>query len=135
MAGFFTDYSNNKVLDLFFGAISFTPPPTLYVGLAQNTANKRGLTSEPTGGGYTRVALPNSSTNFPTANFGTKSNALAITFPAPTADWGTVQSLFLADAPAGGNVVAMADLTVPKAITNGSPAAKVAVGALFLSHT
>ena len=135
MAGFFTDYSNNKVLDLFFGAVSFTPPATLYVGLAQNTANKRGLTTEPTSGGYTRVALTNSSTNFPTATVGTKSNAGVITFPVATADWGTVQSLFLADAPAGGNVVAMADLTMPKKITNGSPAAKVAVGALFLSHT
>lgn len=135
MAGFFTDYSNNKVLDLFFGATSFTPPVTLYVGLAQNTANKGGLTTEPTGGGYTRVVLPNSSANFPAASSGTKSNAAVITFPAPTANWGTLQSLFLADAPSGGNVLAMADLTAPKAIITGSPAAKVAVGALFLSHT
>lgn len=135
MAGYFTDYSNNKVLDLFFGATSFTPPPTLYVGLAQNTANKRGMATEPSGGGYSRVALPNSTANFPAANAGAKSNAAVITFPAPTADWGVVQSLFLADAPTGGNVLAMADLTVPKSITNGSNAAKVAVGALFLSHT
>ena len=135
MAGFFTDYSNNKVLDLFFGAVPFTPPTTLYVGLAQNTANKRGLTTEPSGGGYFRVAVSNSRTNFPAANFGAKSNTALIAFPVPTADWGTVQSLFLADSPSGGNILAMADLTSPIPILNGSPAAKVAVGALFLSHT
>ena len=135
MAGFFTNYSNNKVLDLFFGAVSFTPPPTLYIGLAQNSANKNGLATEPTGGGYSRVVLANTSANLPTANAGTKSNAVVISFPAPTADWGNVQSLFIADASTGGNILAMADLATPKTITNGSPAAKVAVGALFLSHT
>ena len=135
MAGFFTDYSNNKVLDLFFGGVPFTAPATLYVGLAQNTANKGGVTTEPGGGGYTRVALANSSASFPAANVGSKSNTVVISFPPPTADWGTVQSLFLSDASTGGNILAMADLASPKSITNGSSAAKVAVGALFLSHT
>ena len=134
MAGFFTDYSNNKALDLFLGAVPYTPPSILYVGLAQNSANQGGLAAEPIGGSYSRVALPNSAVNFPSAISGAKSNASVITFPSPTGDWGTVQSLFLADAPSGGNVLAMADLTAPKSITNGSSAAKVAVGALFLSH-
>lgn len=135
MAGFFTDYANNKILDLVFGSAAFPPPATLYFGLSQGVANKSGYPTEPASGGYTRVPIANNFTSFPAAGGGTKSNATTVTFPAPTADWGTIQSLFIADAASGGNVLAMADLTAPKPITSGSAAAKVAVGALFLSHT
>jgi hypothetical protein len=58
-----------------------------------------------------------------------------IAFPTPTASWGTVQSLFVADAASGGNVLAMADLTTPLAVSSGGAAPKVAVNALYLSHT
>jgi hypothetical protein len=133
MAGFFTDYANNVVLNLFFGSTSYTPPATLYLGLSQIAANKLGMFVEPPGGGYARVPITNNATNFPSATGGTKSNATVFTFPAPTADWGTVQSLFITDG--AGSVLAMADLTSPKLISNGSTPAKVAVGALFLSHT
>jgi hypothetical protein len=135
MAGFLTDYTNNKVLDLLFGATSYAPPGTVYLGLSLNASNKGGNVTEPSGGGYARVALANNPTTFPAASGGTKSNSTAAAFPAPTANWGTVQSLFIADAPSGGNVLAMADLATPKAITGGGSAANVAVGALFLSHT
>lgn len=135
MAGFLTDYSNNKVLDLFFGSTIFAPPPTLYLGLSQSPSSKSGAVTEPSGAGYARIAVPNSPANFPAATGGTKANAAAATFPTPSGDWGTVQSLFIADAPAGGNILASADLTAPKAVPNGSLAPKVAVGALFLSHT
>jgi hypothetical protein len=135
MAGFFTDYANNKLLDLVFGAGAYTPPATLYVGLSLGSANKSGSTNEPPGGGYARVALTNNPSNFPAATGGTKSNAAQVAFPSPTADWGTVQSLFVADAASGGNVLAMADLTAPRMVTSGSAPAKVAVGALILSHT
>jgi hypothetical protein len=135
MPGFLTDYSNNKVLDLFFGSSIYTPPANLYLGLSLISANKAGGVIEPSGGSYARVPVVNSPTNFPTASAGTKSNAGTITFPGPTADWGTIVSVFIADAAAGGNVLAMADLTTPRAVTNGSAAPKVAAGALFLSHT
>ena len=135
MAGFLTDYANNKILDLFFGSSIFAPPPTLYLGMSLIPANKVGNVYEPSGGGYGRVSIANSPANFPAASLGMKSNAATATFPAPAADWGAVQSLFIADAASGGNILASADLTVPKSITNGSPAPKVVAGALFLSHT
>lgn len=135
MAGYLTDFSNNKVLDLFFGSAIYSPPATLYVGLSLGGANKAGSISEPSGGGYARVPVSNSPASFPAAAGGTKSNAAVITFPAPTADWGMVQSLFIADSASGGNVLASADLTTPKPISGGSLAPKVAAGALFLSHT
>ena len=135
MPGFFTDYSNNKVLDLIFGSAAFTPPATLYLGLSLAASNKGGSPTEPSGGGYARVPVANNLTNFPAATAGTKSNSTVITFPAPTANWGTVISLFVADAATGGNVLAMADLTTPKTINAGGSSATVAMGALFLSHT
>jgi hypothetical protein len=135
MAGFFTDYMNNKVLDMVFGSNPFTPPATLYLGLSLTPSAKSGSVSEPSGGGYARVAVTNTLTNFPAASGGTKSNAATATFPAPSGNWGTVLSLFVADSASGGNVLAMADLATPKTIASGGTAPTVAVGALFLSHT
>ena len=135
MPGFLTDYANNKILDLVFGSTAYTPPATLYLGLSLLPAGKNGQIYEPTGGGYARVAVANSGASFPAASAGTKSNATAAAFPAATANWGAVLSLFIADSPSGGNVIAVADLATPKTITGGSAAATVAAGALFLSHT
>ena len=135
MPGFLTDHVNNLVLDHWFGGVVTTPPAVLYVGLSLKYAAKDGAIVEPASGGYARVPVPNGPAEFPAASGGTKANAAPITFPAPTADWGIVESLFLADAPTGGNILAMADLTVLKQILAGDPAPKVVAGGLFLSHT
>ena len=135
MAGFLTDYSNNKVLDLIFGGSAYNAPASLYFGLSRSSASKAGVVSEPTAGAYARAALVNDLTRFPAAIGGTKANASIVTFPAPTADWGSVVSVFVADAATGGNVLAMADLPVPRSIVNGGAAPSIAVGALYLSHT
>jgi hypothetical protein len=135
LPGFLTDYANNKVLDLVFGASAWRPPTTLYLGLSTSIAVKSGDVSEPSDGGYARVAVANDLSNFPSALGGTKSNGAAVTFATPTANWGTVTTVFIADAPAGGNVIAMADLPVSKAIHSGTSVPTIAVGALFLSHS
>jgi hypothetical protein len=135
MPGFFTDYVNNKFLDLVLGNSAFAPPSALYVGLSLNASNKSGNVVEPTSGGYARVALSNDLSTFPTAVGGTKSNATTVGFAAPTGNWGTVLSVFVADAPTGGNVLAMADLAAAKSIVVGTPAPTIAVGALYFSHT
>jgi hypothetical protein len=135
LPGFLTDYANNKVLDQVFGASAWRPPATLYVGLSTSIAVKSGDVSEPPDGGYARVAVANDLSNFPSALGGTKSNGTAVTFATPTANWGTVTTVFIADAPTGGNVIAMADLPVSKAINSGTSVPTIAVGALFLSHS
>ncbi len=135
MPGLITDHVNNKVLDCYFGGEAITPPPTLYVGLSLTRSYKGGYVTEPSGGSYARVALPNDLVHFPSATSGTKANAAKFTFPAPTAAWGPILSVFIADAASAGNVLAMADLGSIKAIQGGDPAPTIAVGALFLSHT
>jgi hypothetical protein len=134
MPGFLTDFVNNKVLDCFFGGVAIIPPSTLYVGLSLTGAYKGGYVAEPTDGSYARVAVPNDLTRFRAASMGAKSNAAPITFPAPSAAWGSVLSVFIADEVDGGNVLAMADLPTPRIINGGDPAPTIAVNALFLHH-
>lgn len=135
MPGFFTDYTNNKVLDSILGNTPFTAPSTLYFGLSQNTSNKAGTLGEPSSGGYARVAVSNNLSAFASASNGTKTNSSVIGFPAPTGNWGTVSSVFISDSPSGGNVLAMADLASPRTISAGNAAPSIAIGALYLSHT
>ena len=134
MAGFLTDHLNNKVLDCCFGGRSFDPPPELHVGLSLTRAYKGGYIAEPLGGGYARVAVPNDLIHFPAASLGRKSNARAITFPGPNEGWGTVVSVFVADAADGGNILAMADLPLPRLVAADDPAPTIAVDALFFTH-
>ena len=134
MPGFLTDLVNNKVLDCFFGGVAIVPPSTLYVGLSLTRAYKGGYVAEPTGGSYARVAVPNDLTRFQKATFGSKANAEAITFPAPSAAWGAALSVFIADAAEAGNVLAMADLPSPRIVNAGDPAPTIAVDALLLRH-
>jgi hypothetical protein len=134
MPGFLTDLVNNRVLDCFFGGVAIVPPSTLYVGLSLTRAYKGGYVAEPAGGSYARVAVPNDLTRFQEASFGSKANAEAITFPAPSAAWGSILSVFIADAAEGGNVLAMADLPSPRTIDASDPAPTIAVDALLLRH-
>jgi len=135
MPGFLTDLVNNKVLDCFFGGSAIDPPSGLFVGLSLARAYKGGYVSEPSGGAYARAAVPNDLMHFPAAMAGAKFNATAISFPAPTASWGSIRSVFVADAPSGGNILAMADLPSTRRIEAGDPAPTIAVNAFFLSHT
>ena len=86
-----------------------------------------------TGGSYARVAVASSLANWAgtqsagstvasTGTGGTTSNNNAVTFPAATADWGTVQCFGLSDASTAGNLWYYAALSANRTITNGSTA-------------
>ena len=134
MPGYLTDHVNNKVLDCLFGGRPLAPAPELYVGLSLTRAYKGGYVAEPIGTGYARVAVPNDLTHFPAATLGRKSNAVAITFPEARTGWGSILSVFVADAPSGGNVLAVADLPSARTVIPGDPGPRIAVDALFFSH-
>ena len=136
MPGYFTDYLNNKVLDLVLGNSAFVSPSTLYIGLSLNPSSKGGVINEPSPStGYLRMGVANTLLNFPQASNGSKTNVNTITFPTPTASWGTILAVFLADSANGGNILAMADLSSPRLVSLGSPGPTIASNALFLSHT
>lgn len=110
----------NAVLDKTFGAVNWTPPATLYIGLSTTApANDGTNITEPTGNGYARVAVPNDTTNWPTASGRGKTNANAITFPAATGSWGTVTHFVIYDAATAGNFYGWGQLNVPQAVTTG----------------
>lgn len=88
MASGKSSYLSKKVLDDIFGATAFTGPTPLFMALW--TAALDGTSTGATVGeaaytGYARVSITNNTTNFPAAtgsSNGSKSNAIAITFPA-----------------------------------------------------
>ena len=119
----FSNYLENKIIDHIFQNTAFTSPTTLYVGLMTAVSDgEAGTITEVTGGSYARVAVTANSSNWSdaTANNGTTSNVNAVTFPAATADWGTVTHFGIFDAASAGNLLVYSALTASRNITNGS---------------
>lgn len=104
-----------------------------------NTGFPSGL-AEVTGGAYARVNLAptlanwagtqaSASTTSSTGSSGLTSNNGSVTFPAPTANWGTVGASAVYDQPTGGNLLWWAPLSIPKTINNGDAAPSYAAAA------
>jgi len=133
MAGTFSNYLENKLLDYAFSVAAFTPAATLYIGLSTTTIADDGSNiTEPTAMGYARVAITNNATNFPAASDGVKANGAAIAFAAATGDWGTITDFFISDAASGGNIYVAGALTTPKIVTEGDTP-NIAINGLGLS--
>jgi hypothetical protein len=136
-----SDYLENKIIDWLFRGQTFTPPAALHFALlTTNTDDDGSPLVEVSGGSYARVAVTPSLANFAgtqaagsttasTGTSGTTSNNAAITYPAPTANWGSVTGLAIYDAPTGGNMLIYTALTTPKTVNNGDPAPSFAAGA------
>lgn len=137
MAGSFGDYLEAKVLDAVFGQTSLPAIGTTYIALYTVIPTDVSASgTEVTGGSYARVAFTNNTTNWPNAtgtNPATKANGTAVTFPAPTGNWGTVVGFAVYDAANVGNELAWAPLTTNKTINNLDPAASFAIGALTIT--
>lgn len=136
-----TDYLENKLIDQMFRAQAYTFPSTLYVGLLTAAPSDSTAGTEVSGGSYARVAVTNSLANWAgtqsagstaasSGTSGTTSNNNAITFPAPTANWGSVSHFAIYDAPSAGNMLIWAPLTSAKTINNGDAAPSFAAAAL-----
>lgn len=115
MAGSFSDYLEDKILDHIVGKTSFTMP-TAYVAAstADPTDDASGI-AEPSGDGYARVTTSGATWN--ASSGGATSNAAAISFPTATGDWGTITHFALYDAATNGNMLAHGDLDTEQAIS------------------
>lgn len=146
-----TDFLENKQIDWFFRAQAIgitgataaagTGPATLYISLFTAAPTDSTAGTEVTGGSYARVAVTSSlanwagtqsagSTTASSGTGGTTSNNNAITFPTPSANWGTATHWGMHDAATAGNLLKYAALTASKTINNGDPAPSFAAGAL-----
>ena len=136
-----TDYAENKIVDWLLRGQTFTPPATVYISLHTSACSDSAAGTEVTGGSYARVAVTSSLANWAgtqsagstvasSGTGGTTSNNGVITFPAPTANWGSVTHVGFADASTAGNQVVCAALTTAKTINNGDAAPSFAAAAL-----
>lgn len=116
----YSNYLRDKLNDHIHGGTAYTPPVTLYFGLMTLMPVASGGGTEVTGGSYARVAATNNSSNFPASSGGSKQNANAITWPSPTANWGTVLGIAAYDASTGGNLLAFGTLTTATVINSGA---------------
>ena len=140
-----SDYLENKLVDHIFRGVSFTAPAALHVALFTAAPSDSGGGTEVSGGSYARAALSPSTTNWastggattttnPSAGAGgATSNNVAITFPAPTANWGVCTHFGVFDASTGGNLLIHGALTASKTINNGDAAPSFAISALVVT--
>jgi hypothetical protein len=134
-----SDYSENKLVDHVFRGQAFSAPANLYLGLLTAAPTDAGGGTECTGGSYARAEVACSTTNWSgtqgagttaasSGTSGTISNNIAITFPLPTATWGTVVAVGIYDASTAGNLIAWGAVSPSKTISNGDAAPQFAAG-------
>jgi hypothetical protein len=148
-----SDFLENKIIDWLLrgqaigvtgaSAAAGTGPTNTYIGLLTAAPSDSGGGTEVSGGSYARVTVASSlanwagtqaaaSTTASSGTGGTTSNNAAITFPAPTANWGTVTHIGIYDATSAGNLLFWAPLTTSKTVNNGDAAPSFAAAALTL---
>lgn len=127
-----TDYLEVELRKHVFRTGSFTKPGALYIRLYTANPGETGGGTEVSGGSYAPVQRDPLDANWTAASAtdGLTDNAAALTFPAPTANWGTVTGLAIADASSGGNMLIYGALTTPKTVNNGDAAPNFPAGAL-----
>lgn len=146
-----SNFFQNKLIDFLFrgqalgitgaSAAAGTGPTTFYVALYTAAPTAAGGGTEVSGGSYARVAVTSNltdwagtqaaaSTAVSSGTSGTTSNNAAISFPAPTAAWGTVTSYGLFDAATGGNLILFGTLGTSKTVNSGDAAPQFVAAAL-----
>lgn len=137
-----TNFFENKIVDHYFRSTAYSPAGPFYVGLMTSACSDAAAGTEVSGGSYARVSITKadgtwkgthgSATGASSGTSGTISNAAAITFPAPTANWGTVTYWGIWDASTSGNLLVCAALTTGKTINNGDAAPSFAIDAMTI---
>lgn len=126
-----SNYLENEIIKHIFRTGSFTKPSALYVGLHTADPTDAANGAEVSGNNYARVQHgPSDATWDPTSGTdGHTENTGIITFPTPSASWGTVTHFSFWDAPSAGNMLIHGALTQSKVI-NGGDTVTFADGAL-----
>lgn len=148
-----SDFLENKLIDWFFraqaigvtgaSAAAGTGPTALFYALLTAAPSDTGGGTEVTGGSYARVSVTSAltayagtqsaaSTTASSGTGGTTSNNAAITFPAPTANWGVCTHMAIYDASSAGNLLFWNALTTSKTVNNGDAAPSFAAASMTL---
>ena len=98
-----TNYLENKLIDHLLRGIPYTAPTTLYIGLFTSAPGEAGGGTEVSGGSYSRGLIASGFDKWyssqgtllnevSSATGGTTSNGIDISYPTPSANWGTITS-------------------------------------------
>lgn len=118
------NYLADALLNHCLRGTQLAAPSTLYVGLSSTATTDAGAYTEPSGNGYSRVAIPctTGQWNAPATSSTLRriTNINPVTFPtASGGNWGTMTHCFIADAASAGNVFWHGALTASVVINNG----------------
>ena len=146
-----TNIMENKLIDWLLraqaiglngaSAAAGTGLANVYVGLFTVNPSDTGGGTEVTGGSYARVTYASSLANWAgtqsagstvasSGTTGTTSNNAIMTFPTPSANWGTITGMGVFDTDTAGTLLFWSALTSPKTVNNGDPAPTFPIGAL-----
>lgn len=127
-----SNYFEAAILNHCLRGTAFTAPSTIHVALFTAAPSDSGGGTEVSGGSYARasVATGTSTWNAPTTA-GICDNVNAISFPAATANWGSIVAIGIFDAASGGNLLWYG--TISSTAVNSGQTASIAAGALDLS--
>ena len=130
-----SDYLEVQLRAHIFRTATFTKPAALHVSLHTADPTDAGTGTEVTGGSYARVARAPLDANWSavSATDGITKNVAAITFPAPTANWGVVTHFGIWDASTAGNMICYGALGTSKTINNGDAAPSFAADAIVVT--
>lgn len=139
-----TDWLENKLIDHIFRGTTYTPNAAgLFVALYTAPPDDVGGGTEVTGGSYARVNVARTAAAWAATDAagstaatsggagGTTSNNAAITFPAPTANWGTITHFAVFD---NTNMIYWGQLTSSVTVNSGDAAPRFAAGALTITE-
>lgn len=131
-----TNYLEGQLLNLIFRTQAAWKPGAVHVGLFTATPSDAGGGTEVSGGSYARVQVSQADSNWaaPSGTPRATSNVNTITFPAPTANWGTVTHFGVFDAASAGNLLYWAALTQSKTVNSGDAAPSFAASALSVQE-
>lgn len=122
-----TDYLENKLIDQLLRGQTAPTTADIYIALFTTAPSDSAAGTEPSGNGYARAHVVSAlsawsgtqsagSTTASSGSTGTTSNNSTITFPTPTAGWGTVTHFGVFDAATSGNMLFHGALTISKTI-------------------
>ena len=118
MSDLSNEFENRVATWLFRPATSVTRPTTLWMALYTAVIDaEAGTGTEVSGGNYSRVQVTSA---FGAPSNGTLINTASITFPVPSANWGTITHVGIRDASTAGNAVTIIKaLSTPVTINGG----------------
>ena len=130
-----SNYLEGAFLNHLFRTTALSQPANVYVALYTATPSDAAGGTEVTGNNYARVTVSRADASW-AAPAGTPraiTNAAVLTFPTPSATWGTVTHFGVFDTSSAGNLLYWAALGAPK-VVNAHDTVSFAIGALSITE-